>query len=178
LTPELLALLREYRFPATFFLIGQEAEKYPWLLEEIAKHGHSIGSHSYRHAPWANFYLTAQWRKELMATELALGKYLTNTWFRPPFALMSPHLACALQEKGYSVVLFHIRAIDFGNRRVAHLAQRLFKHIGRGGVVMFHGALPKEATDFHKKQVLQEIRFFLETLAQRKDLEVISLQKY
>src|SRR5262245_39293632 len=48
-TPKLLDFLRQEKIPATFFLIGREAEKYPDLVRRMAVDGHSVGSHSYSH---------------------------------------------------------------------------------------------------------------------------------
>ena len=45
----LLALLQENGIKATFFVIGDTAERYPEAVKDIARHGHEIGSHTYGH---------------------------------------------------------------------------------------------------------------------------------
>jgi peptidoglycan-N-acetylglucosamine deacetylase len=47
--PRLLDLLGEYGLPATFFVPGLTAERYPSTVELIAAAGHEIGHHSYSH---------------------------------------------------------------------------------------------------------------------------------
>lgn len=47
--PRLLALLAEYELPATFFVPGLTAERYPETVHRIAEAGHEIGHHSYSH---------------------------------------------------------------------------------------------------------------------------------
>jgi peptidoglycan/xylan/chitin deacetylase (PgdA/CDA1 family) len=47
--PRLLDLLAEYGLPATFFVPGLTAERYPETVELIAAAGHEIGHHSYSH---------------------------------------------------------------------------------------------------------------------------------
>ena len=47
--PRLLALLAEYELPATFFVPGLTAERYPETVRRIAEAGHEIGHHSYSH---------------------------------------------------------------------------------------------------------------------------------
>ncbi|MCR8660114.1 polysaccharide deacetylase family protein [Paenibacillus endoradicis] len=49
LTGEVLDILAENDITATFFVLGEQVEKYPELLERIASEGHSIGNHSYNH---------------------------------------------------------------------------------------------------------------------------------
>src|ERR1019366_9319540 len=48
-TPMLLAVLRAARVPATFFLIGRDAEQYPGLVRAIAAGGHEIANHTETH---------------------------------------------------------------------------------------------------------------------------------
>jgi peptidoglycan/xylan/chitin deacetylase (PgdA/CDA1 family) len=47
--PRILDLLREYALPATFFVPGWTADRYPRAVESILEDGHEIGHHSYAH---------------------------------------------------------------------------------------------------------------------------------
>jgi len=52
--PRLLGLLREYGLPATFFVPGWTADRYPQTVEAILAAGHEVGHHSYAHlSPFA-----------------------------------------------------------------------------------------------------------------------------
>ena len=44
-----LDLLDKYRWKATFFIVGKDAENYKELIQEIKHRGHEIGCHSYLH---------------------------------------------------------------------------------------------------------------------------------
>jgi peptidoglycan-N-acetylglucosamine deacetylase len=44
-----LAVLRKHRTKATFFVQGTVAERYPDIIDRIAREGHEIGSHGYSH---------------------------------------------------------------------------------------------------------------------------------
>ena len=48
-TEMLLSIFEEYEQHATFFVLGWIAERYPQLVERIAKAGHEIACHSNRH---------------------------------------------------------------------------------------------------------------------------------
>ena len=48
-TPFILNTLREEDVKATFFLIGEQIDKYPALYKQIMEAGHMIGNHSYSH---------------------------------------------------------------------------------------------------------------------------------
>ena len=47
--PRILDLLAEYSLPATFFVPGLTAERYPEAVERIVAAGHEVGHHSYAH---------------------------------------------------------------------------------------------------------------------------------
>ena len=50
-TRKILAFLAERGVRGTFFVVGEFAEEQSDLVREIARGGHEIGLHSYRHAP-------------------------------------------------------------------------------------------------------------------------------
>jgi peptidoglycan/xylan/chitin deacetylase (PgdA/CDA1 family) len=47
--PRLLALLAEYALPATFFVPGVTAARYPQTVQAILEAGHEVGHHSHTH---------------------------------------------------------------------------------------------------------------------------------
>jgi peptidoglycan/xylan/chitin deacetylase (PgdA/CDA1 family) len=47
--PRILALLAEYSLPATFFVPGLTADRYPHAVERILAAGHEVAHHSYAH---------------------------------------------------------------------------------------------------------------------------------
>jgi len=52
--PRILALLAEYTLPATFFVPGWTADRYPATVEAILAAGHEVAHHSYAHySPFA-----------------------------------------------------------------------------------------------------------------------------
>lgn len=49
--PKILRLLDDHNTKATFFVVGELAEKYPRLVKEIIDRGHEVAFHSYDHRP-------------------------------------------------------------------------------------------------------------------------------
>ncbi|HEY0511534.1 MAG TPA: polysaccharide deacetylase family protein, partial [Thermoanaerobaculia bacterium] len=49
LLPELLGMLAEARCSATFFVLGEVAERLPKRIREIAAAGHEVASHGHLH---------------------------------------------------------------------------------------------------------------------------------
>ena len=61
-TPRILEVLRREHVPATFFVIGKEAELRPGLLRQELNEGHVIGDHTYSHPDLAK---TSNWRSRM-----------------------------------------------------------------------------------------------------------------
>src|SRR5581483_3547670 len=71
---------------ATFFLIGENAERYPSLVRRIWSEGHEIGNHSFTH-PNTGAISEQQAKLELTATQRVIQTLLhrSTLLFRPPY---------------------------------------------------------------------------------------------
>ncbi|WP_435923942.1 polysaccharide deacetylase family protein [Paenibacillus sp. DYY-L-2] len=49
LTDEVLSILEKEGIKATFFVLGEQAQKYPEVIRRISEAGHAIGNHTYDH---------------------------------------------------------------------------------------------------------------------------------
>jgi len=87
-TPQVLEVLKKYGVPATFFIIGMNAEQYPDLLHQIVDAGHEIGVHTFTH-PDISAISPEQLRLELNATQLLFESELgiQTILFRPPYGI-------------------------------------------------------------------------------------------
>lgn len=85
-TAQVLDALKKYNIKATFFLIGQNAERYPSLVRRIWNEGHEIGNHSYTH-PNIGAIGERQAQLELTATQRVFQSLLhrSTLLFRPPY---------------------------------------------------------------------------------------------
>jgi len=85
-TAEMLEVLKRENVKATFFLIGQNAERYPNLVRRIWNEGHEIGNHSFTH-PNIGAVSEQQAKLELTATQRVFQSLLhrSTLLFRPPY---------------------------------------------------------------------------------------------
>ena len=87
-TPKILDVLKREHAPATFFLIGIQADKYAGVAERIYREGHEIGNHTFTHPDISN--ISSKYAEvELNLTELLFESRLgTRTiYFRPPYSV-------------------------------------------------------------------------------------------
>ena len=68
-----LGILRRYQVKATFFVVGNIAQRYPELVTSICSDGHDIGSHSYYHKLVSRMSET-EFCEDLKKSMEALGK--------------------------------------------------------------------------------------------------------
>lgn len=85
-TGQMLDELKAANVKATFFLIGENAERYPSLVKRIWREGHEIGNHSYTH-PNIGAIPEQRARAELNATQRVIQSIIGRSTylFRPPY---------------------------------------------------------------------------------------------
>ncbi len=85
-TSQMLDELKQSNVKATFFLIGQNAERYPSLVRRIWNEGHEIGNHTYTH-PNLGAMPLREARLELTATQRVIQSLIhrSTLLFRPPY---------------------------------------------------------------------------------------------
>lgn len=85
-TSQILDELKALHVPATFFLIGQNAERYPGLVRRIWNEGHEIGNHTFTH-PNIGVIGESEARLQLNATRRVFESILhrSTLLFRPPY---------------------------------------------------------------------------------------------
>lgn len=97
--PPILKLLKKYDTKATFFVLGDAAEKNPEVIEMIHEEGHEIASHGFSHKEiWK--LSREEFIKEIERTEKAVNKITKEKiiGFRAPLFSLSKETAWFLEE--------------------------------------------------------------------------------
>lgn len=166
-TPRLLALLRRYRVPATFFVTGQRAAVHPELMDAICRDGHDVGNHSHRHDMLLMLRGPRRIAREIDDARAVLSGYpCTGPAFRPPVGVVGPDLGPVLAARGMRAVTYSCRAMDGGNRWIRGMARRVLIRVAPGDIIMLHDVAPKgngRISDWER-----EITAILDGLARRR----------
>lgn len=148
-TPELLALLSEYRFKATFFVAGEKAAVHPEIIRDIIGQGHAIGNHTHTHDPLILLKGSRRLFNEIEAPQKVLRNLgVVALAFRPPVGITSPRLPLVLNRLNLYLVNFSCRAYDCGNRRIRHLAARMLKRVKPEDIILLHDIGPRNPERF------------------------------
>jgi peptidoglycan/xylan/chitin deacetylase (PgdA/CDA1 family) len=109
-TPLLLDVLADLHVPATFFLIGNDAEQFPALVRRIEQGGHEIANHTQTHPADFQALSAEQVKTELDDGARTLERYAQDpairTLMRPPHGRFTEATVRAAQRDGYDVVLW------------------------------------------------------------------------
>ena len=158
-TPPLLAILARYRVPATFFVVGEMAEKYPELLRAEAAAGHTVANHTYHHVSLIKI------PPEYIAEEIkACGKVIrsvlgaTPHWFRPPGGEYDATVAEICGKLGYTMVLWTDDPGDYNSPGADVILQRTLRKASPGGVLLLHDGI---------SQTIDALPRMIETLQRR-----------
>jgi peptidoglycan/xylan/chitin deacetylase (PgdA/CDA1 family) len=145
-TPMLLAALRAAHVPATFFLIGRDAEQYPGLVRAIAAGGHEIANHTETH-PDLDTLDSPAVTAELKAGAATLGRYAREptitTEFRPPHGRFRPATLAAAQQAGYDTVLWTDDPGDWRNVSRTVLGAHITRFATSPEILLLHNGRPE-----------------------------------
>lgn len=137
-TPYILDVLDNQDIKATFFMVGDNARRYPHLLEEVRKRGHRIGNHTYNHigglSPHPNQYLAN--------TRKAEDLLHTGKLFRPPHGWMLPAQYRMMHRSGWRIVMWDVVTRDYSNRLTAgDILENVRRYTRNGSIITFHDSL-------------------------------------
>jgi len=152
-TPKILAVLRRYHVPATFFVVGAHAASSPSLVRAELHAGDEVGSHTYTHAN----LVSAGWRLplELTLTQNALAGAagIRTRLLRPPYSSEPDAITVAdwtayrrAARYGYLIVLATVDTRDWARPGVKAIVRNAVGGSiaagrgGRGAIIMLHDA--------------------------------------
>ncbi len=141
----LLELLAREKVTATFYVVGRRAAAEPGLLREAISGGHEIGNHSQTHDPLLMLRSIPRLQREVQECQDVLAEVgVEPLTFRPPVGITNPRLLPVLERLRLRCVAFSCRPLDFGNRRMEKLGERVLRRVRAGDIVLLHDSLPPE----------------------------------
>jgi peptidoglycan-N-acetylglucosamine deacetylase len=138
-TDRVLDVLSEHGAQATFFCLGEQATRYPELVQRILAAGHSIGNHGNRHLNgWqtSTLHYLADVFESAQILHAQAG--FRTELFRPPFGRL--RWDAMLQLSGsYRIVMWDSLSMDYrGDISSAQVTQNVVSSAGCGSIVLWH----------------------------------------
>jgi peptidoglycan/xylan/chitin deacetylase (PgdA/CDA1 family) len=145
-TRQVLSVLAPSRHRATFFVLGEKAERHPDVIREIRDAGHTLAIHGYVHDRLHPYRGAKRIAGELIhaldVVEQISG--LRPTWFRPPVGQTSPTSVIAVRRAGLKLMGWSGRGYDgVASRSPERVLKSALKVVADGAVLVLHDASEK-----------------------------------
>ena len=141
-TRKVLAALAKHCTRATFFPVGKLAAGYPEVLREVAKGGHTIGSHTVTHlniAKKSKKTGIAEIEEGFSSVKIALGNP-GSPFFRYPYLRDSKETISYLAGRNIAIFSTDLDSFDFKTRTPKKLVSRIMRNLKnrRKGILLLH----------------------------------------
>lgn len=138
-TPKLLDILKINDVKCTFFVLAENAQKYPDVIKRIKNEGHCIGLHSLRHGN-AIFSLPYQTKKSFVkALNIMDDLGINIKFFRPPWGIFNPLTYHYAKSNNLKIILWSMHAMDWSKWVTEdYIKQRIINNIKPGDIILLH----------------------------------------
>ena len=138
-TDVLLDGLKERGANATFFVVGEQAQRYPELVRRMGTEGHQVGNHTWSHVRLAEA-TDAEVRRQVGETDALLQSLLGegDYWVRVPYGLVEDR-----QRKLFSkpLIQWSVDPEDWRVRDAAKVADAVLSVVEPGDIILLHDSL-------------------------------------
>lgn len=135
-TGRLLDLLKAQNVPATFFVLGNQAVKYPALVNREYTEGNEVGNHTWDHKDLSKLPAAAvQDEINRGADAIAAAGIPRPTLVRPPYGAVNDTVRAV---GGYPFIMWRVDPDDWKYPDPARIADQIVGHAKPGRIVISH----------------------------------------
>ncbi|MDX2974159.1 polysaccharide deacetylase family protein [Kribbella solani] len=138
-TPQVLKILRAYGARATFFEIGQNVARYPYLTRQVYQQGNSVQNHTWSH-PDLRHVSAAVFRSQVQKTDRYIRAQLgyTPICLRPPDGSTNKQVTRRAAALGKKIRLWTIDTRDWSRPGTSVIVRRALANVHNGSVILMH----------------------------------------
>src|SRR5438067_1063706 len=138
-TPQVLAVLQQYRVKATFFCIGRQVASYPDLVKKEYADGNLVGNHSWSHpnlALLSSDEIDSQINLTSNVIQQVIG--VRPTLFRPPYGVVNARVLSKANLHGLTTIIWSDEARDWTTPGTSVIVSRILSLAGDGAIILMH----------------------------------------
>ncbi|MGX4645520.1 polysaccharide deacetylase family protein [Holzapfeliella sp. JNUCC 80] len=135
-TDSILNTLNQFDVKATFFMLGQNAKRYPNLVNKVKENGHAIGSHSFNH-PMLTKLTPDDLNNQVNQTDQAIyeAAHIYPTLFRPPYGARNQVVDQAIFKP---LIEWNIDSEDWKKPGTDVLLKTIQQNVRSGSILLMH----------------------------------------
>ncbi|MCM3690841.1 polysaccharide deacetylase family protein [Neobacillus niacini] len=151
---QILPLLNKYKAKATFFLIGNDIEKYPEEAKKLVEAGHQIGNHTYSHERMV-LKSPSFIKEEIEKTDRLIRKYgyKSEIDFRPPYGKKLVGLPYYLYKNKRETIMWSLEP-DTYYTSADEKVNDVVENIKPGSIILLHPMYDQTGKEI---QVIEDI---------------------
>ncbi|MFT4754854.1 MAG: peptidoglycan/xylan/chitin deacetylase (PgdA/CDA1 family) [Salibacteraceae bacterium] len=151
ITPWVLSELKKYNMKGTFFLVGENAKKYPEVVKQIIAEGHHIGNHTFNHLNGWTHSAFKYYRNTLKC-----DSFIDSPLFRPPYGRITRSQHRKLSKR-YKIIMWSVLSGDY-DRSISpeRISEGVLKNTVPGSVIVFHDSEKAEKNLKHSLPTVLE----------------------
>jgi len=168
-TSQVLSILEQYKIKATFFIIGQNARRYPEICRRIVTTGNVIGNHSHNHHKSLCLRRSKTIAREIELAHQAIYECtgFEPKLFRPPHGFRTPWLMRTVRHLGYTVVTWDNMTGDWkADKSGEEIVRSIVQRAKPGSVIVLHDGRDSRPS-YDRSQMLQALPFVIEPLKEK-----------
>lgn len=138
-TARLVDELKKRKVPATFFLLGENAEKFSSVIKFEHDTGNEIGIHSYKHNLFTKLNNT-QINEQIDKTKYIILNEIDYpiSLIRVPYGVINKKVENILKENNLTNVLWTVDSKDWKFRNVDKIYNYVLKNIKGNDIILMH----------------------------------------
>ena len=176
-TDRLLDVLQEKKAKATFFLVAEQAQRYPEAVRRMMAEGHTVGLHAFRHRD----FLKLTDKEKLEDLELGKKTLLAITgkvpeYWRPPHGFRDFSVMEAAAAQKLTVVNWSVIPRDWTGIGKQEICNRVLDKAEDGAIVLLHDG----DSPYYKasRQATVDAAVLLIDSLREKGYHLVSLEEY
>jgi peptidoglycan/xylan/chitin deacetylase (PgdA/CDA1 family) len=155
-TSSLLDMLNEKNVKVTFFVLGEQAEKFPELVQREYNEGHLVCIHSYTHKFFTKIS-KEQVEEQITLTQDILKNLIDYSprYIRVPYGLINDSVESILKEYNLENILWNVDSLDWKYKEKNATVEHIKETLTGNDIILMHDIIQssiesaKEIIDYY-----------------------------
>lgn len=145
-TQQLIDILTKHKATATFFIVGDWADKFPESVKAFHQAGHTIANHSDTHKAFSKSS-NEEIREEIENCNKKLEAITGDkvTLLRAPSGDYTDESLKIAESLGMTTIQWNIDSLDYTGLSVDEIVQRVLSQTENGSIILFHNGVENTA---------------------------------